>query len=251
MKIKIKAISKGFVLMTVSIIWVLIFFSSNNAQTGKILLSKPIMLEKMKENLQHRQDWHPFPTADEREPWTSLPQASRQALIARGENCLNYDWPSLPATLFLEFVHTGNRRNYERPSFARRNTLCNLVIAECMEGQGRFVDDIANGVWAICEESYWGVPAHLWMQKAGPGLPDKAEPTVDLFVGETASLLAWTSYLLGPQLDDVSPLIRQRVQRELEMRVLNPCLQRDDFWWMGFRNDRVNNWNPWCNKRCD
>ena len=116
-----------------------------------------------------------------------------------------------------------------------------------MEGQGRFLDDIINGIWLTCEETYWGVPAHLNMQRAGAGLPDIEEPTVDLFVGETANLLSWTYYLLGEKLDKVSPLVRPRIEREMQVRILEPCLTRDDFWWMGFRRGVVNNWNPWCN----
>ena len=32
---------------------------------------------------------------------------------------------------------------------------------------------------------------------------------------------------------------------EVDRRVLTPNLDRDDFWWMGFRDKGVNNWNPW------
>lgn len=118
---------------------------------------------------------------------------------------------------------------------------CN-TLAECIEGKGQFVDDIANGLWAICEESSWVIPAHLdKLQKAGKDLPDVAEPTVDLFGAETGSLLAWVTYLHGPKLDAVSPLIRKRVSRELSARILTPNLTRDDFWWM----KAAMNWNPW------
>ena len=67
------------------------------------------------------------------------------------------------------------------------------------KARGRFMDDIANGVWLMCEETYWGVPAHIGIQKRGAGLPDVTEPTIDLFAAETAELLAWTSYLLGAE----------------------------------------------------
>ena len=214
---------------------------------NKLMLSESYPKETLKNILISRTDWHPFPTANERNPWMLLPEKTRQCHIARGEHALNYDWPSLPATLFLQFARNGNRSNYERPSFNRRSTLCNLAVAECIEGKGRFIDDIVNGLWAICEESYWGVPAHLSMQEMGFGLPDIAEPTVDLFVAETVSLLAWTVYLLEPQLDSVSPLVCERIKQEMERRVLTPCVERDDFWWMGFKDNRVNNWNPWCN----
>jgi hypothetical protein len=125
--------------------------------------------------------------------------------------------------------------------------LGSLVLAECTENQGRFLDEIANGIWLICEESSWCVPAHIGVQRAGSGLPDTSEPIVDLFAAETSALLAWVDYLLGARLDAVSPLIRPRVQREIDARILTPCLERDDFWWMGFMPRRVNNWNPWIN----
>ena len=35
--------------------------------------------------------------------------------------------------------------------------------------------------------------------------------------------------------------------REVNRRILTPNLERDDFWWMGFRGGRINNWNPWIN----
>ena len=37
------------------------------------------------------------------------------------------------------------------------------------------------------------------------------------------------------------------MRREIDARILTPCLERDDFWWMGFNPRRVNNWNPWIN----
>ena len=148
------------------------------------------------------------------------------------------------ATLFLGYVRTGNRERYQSVSYGRRERLATLVLAECMEGKGRFVDDIADGVWAICEESWWGVPAHLSLQKKGNGLPDVTEPTVDLFAAETGTLLAWTSYLLPEALDSVSPLIRERIRLEVRRRIIDVNLERDDFWWMGFSRT-VNNWNPW------
>ncbi|MFN8563826.1 MAG: heparinase II/III family protein [Anaerolineae bacterium] len=100
----------------------------------------------------------------------------------------------------------------------------------------------------MCEETYWGLPAHVAMQRAGVGLPDAAEPTVDLFAAETAAALAYIDYLLGSALNDVSPLIRPRIAYEIDRRILTPNLERDDFGWMGFSSaERPNNWNPWIN----
>jgi hypothetical protein len=203
--------------------------------------------EKVAKVLVPREQWRPWPRWEDRKAWEGLSEPVRKDLVANGEKYLHYDWPDLPATLFLEYAREGNRSRYEHEHFARRTALTNLVIAECVEGKGRFLDDIANGVWAICEESFWGVPAHIGAQKAGSGLADPGEFVVDLFAAETGESLAWTSYLLGEQLDGVSPMIGKRISYEIDRRILTPCLEREDFGWMGFSGGRVNNWNPWCN----
>ena len=209
------------------------------------MLSQKYSEDVLKDILIPRDEWRPFPTALMRYAWDALPDAVRQAQIARGEECLNFEWPSVPAVRFLDYARNGNRSRYESLSFERRTALSNLVLAECVEGKGRFLDDITNGIWCICEESFWGVPAHIGVQKAGSGLPDTAEPIVDLFAAETSELLAWTVYLLGAQLDAVSPLIVPRIAREMQYRILTPLLEREDFGWMGYSGARVNNWNPW------
>ena len=211
------------------------------------MLSQTYTLDRLKRILLPREAWHPYPTVDERAPWEALPEAVRKAHIAKGEACLGFPWEPFRATLFLEMARTGSRALYERRRARHRTALCDLVIAECVEGKGRFMDDIVDGVWAACEESFWGKPFTLYMQKAGFDLPDTTEPIVALFVAEAASLLAWTSYLLGSQLDGYSSLIRPRLEREMARRMLTPCLERDDFGWMGFKDRRVNNWNPWIN----
>ncbi len=203
--------------------------------------------EKIEKVLVPRGQWNPWPKFSDRAVWEGLPEQVRKDLIANGEKYLDYEWPDLPATLFLEYAREGNRSRYEQQHFARRYALTNLLIAECVEGKGRFLDDLANGVWALCEESFWGVPAHVGAQRAGSGLPDPAEPVVDLFAAETGESLAWTYYLLGEQLDRVSPMMCKRIHYEMDRRILTPCFEREDFGWMGFKGGRVNNWNPWCN----
>ena len=193
-------------------------------------------------------EFHPHPTIAERAAWDGLSAEIRSTLLAAGEKRLGESWEILKASVQLGFVRTGNRADFEAPHAARRARLSDLVFAELVENRGRFLDAIADGLWLICEETYWGGAAHLFMQRRGLGLPDVTEPTVDLGVGETAGLLVWTQYLLGDRLDSVHPMIGERVRLELERRVLTPCLDRDDFWWMGWHRDNrpINNWVPWC-----
>jgi hypothetical protein len=193
--------------------------------------------------------WHPYPRVAEREAWQQIPEDLRAAILKRAEVSRGKDWPSLLATTALDFKRNGDRSRYESQQFGRRHRLTELVLGECVVGDGRFLDDIANGIWLICEETFWGAPAHLGAQRAKVGLPDVTDPIVDLFAAETASTMAWVHYLLGEKLNAVSPLLAPRIEVEAKRRVLDPLLERDDIFWMGLlpKRGRLNNWNPWIN----
>ena len=209
-----------------------------------------IELSSLCNTLIPQESYHPFPKWEERETWNALPQTLRNKMVVNGEKYLLFQWPALPATRFMEFVREGNRSRYEKIYFERRTALGSLVISECVEGQGRFIDDIVNGVWAFCEESSWVLSAHNVVPRGQEPLPDIHHPFVDLFAAETSALLSWTQYLLRKPLDSVTPLISERIRHETRMRIIEPYLNRD-FKWTGFMdNEPVNNWNPWCNSNC-
>ena len=75
----------------------------------------------------------------------------------------------------------GDIHGYNGPYFKRRFALGSLAIAECAEDKGRFLDDIMNGIWCICEESSWSPPANnittvnYWEPEYFP-LPDITGP---------------------------------------------------------------------------
>ena len=209
------------------------------------LLTSRYPKEKVKEFLIAPASWHPYPKISDRSEWAGLPDAVRAAHVKLAEKHLGTPWETPRASVFLDFVRNGDRSRYEAISFGRRVKLAELVIGECVENKGRFLDEIADGIWTISEETYWGVPAHVGAQKRGNGLPDVTEPTVDLFAAETGMMMAWTDYLLGEKLDAISPLIRERIRHEVSRRILQPNLARTDFWWMGVSGRVLNNWTPW------
>jgi hypothetical protein len=169
----------------------------------------------------------PFPPAADRAAWNALKDAldpeQVRALITAGELAAQEPIPPLPATLFLEFFRSGSRQEYETPWFVRRNILADLMLAECLEYQGRFLDPLLNIVWAICEESGWEFPAHH------PDLPDVEYPVVGLFAALTGAHLAELVHLLGKELH---PLAEKRIRHEVDQRILTPFLTRHDHWWL-------------------
>src|ERR1035441_199041 len=219
--------------------------ASGAAGAQRMLLSRAWPAEAIAAVLAPLDRFHPLPLARQRESWDRLPADLRAALVQSGARQMETPWQPITAALFLEFHVNGNRSRFEAAYDGRRRKLKDLVIAECVEGKGRFTPEIVNGIWTICEETFWGLPAHMDMQKAGLGLPDVREPIVDLFAAETASLLAWSYYLLRDHFAAVAKLVPERIQLEIERRILVPCFTRTDFDWMGYRGNAPGNWDPW------
>lgn len=215
------------------------------AQVTKRNLLQQFSEQQVSQWLVPQNKWKPFPqTAEE---WRKqLPDTLIKQIMANGEAALKRPFIDIPASVTLEFARTGNRSHYEALSFSKRHQLFDLVLAEMIEDKGRFTDHIVDGVWSICEETFWGATAHLPAQKAGVGLPDVQEPIVELFSAETASALAWTDYFVGPKLDKVSKLIRPRIYYEVNRRLFTPMLTAK-YSWMGggHPNAKLNNWAPW------
>ncbi len=189
--------------------------------------------------------WITLPDYKNRKFWQSLPENIRQEYISKAEAYLDYDWPVVKATDYLEFIRSGDRR--QGAYSACSNALITLVMGELVEGKGRFTDQIINAVWYFSEQTWWGWSAHLGSQKVGAGLPDINDPYVDLGVGEITSNLSWTLYLFKDEFDKVHPLVAKRLRQEIFRKSLIPYFERDDFGYMGFKGGRPNNWNPWVN----
>lgn len=189
----------------------------------------------------------PFPPARDRAAWQGLPADLRADIVARGEAWLGRATPALLATAYMDFVRTGDRSRFQQLYFDRRRQLAALALAECVEGAGRFLDGIIDGVWALAEESGWQLPAHNAYIRDTPQfiLPDASRPVIDLFAAETGALMAMVRSLLGAELDAVSPLVGQRIAREIETRIVTPYLT-EHFWWMGRGDEPMNNWTAWC-----
>jgi hypothetical protein len=217
--------------------------------TSKNLLSSTYPSSLLSKSLLSASAWHPYARVEERDAWQNVPRDISDAVIQRADKALEGPWESIPAEIFLDFKRNGNRSRFEHFYFIRRQRLTDLVLGECIQAKGRYLDEIVNGIWLTCEETFWGLPAHMFMQKAGLGLPDVIEPIVDLYAAETSASLSWIDYLLGTRLDTVSPLIRPRIRIEAKRRVLDPCLERNDFSWLGLdgKNAHLNNWTPWIN----
>ena len=189
----------------------------------------------------------PYSNISDRAAWEALDPEWKTETVLLGQSFLGFEWPYLSASDFLEFFRTGNRVHFEDKMFSKRHALNALILAECVENQGRFLPAIIDGIFSICDENAWNLPAHNSYERDCPQLPlpDLSDPVLDLFACETGAVLATASYLLSPVLDDFSPFLTKRIRYELERRIFIPY-QKRHFWWMGDGISPMNNWTIWC-----
>ncbi len=214
-----------------------------SAQTADLLSSRFTEAE-LHQVLVPRDQWVPFPALADRAGWMAADQTVLAQYHKKALEYLDYQWPGIAATTSLRYVRDGDRDEYQAASFEKRRVLGTMILAEIYEHRGRFIDPIVNGIWSICEESFWGVPAHL--PASVQGLGDVADPVVDLFAAETATFLAWADYFLGAAFDQVTPQIRKRIRHETQSRIFQPLMAKYHGWMGPTSSGRApNNWNPW------
>ncbi|WP_330281612.1 heparinase II/III domain-containing protein [Streptomyces sp. NBC_00588] len=197
-------------------------------------------------------EWSPVPSLKDRDRWQAIDRAARDRILETASASLGQPWPDLPASLFARFARDGDRSEYQDRVFARRARLARAVLAAAVSpgtetSQGAFIDEVMDGVWALCEETSWVWPAHDF-RVLGPEhglLADPDRPTLDLGASGTAVLLALTDAIVGDELDRLDPLVRRRLRREVSTRVLRPYLERDEWGWYDGSTAKLNNWNPW------
>lgn len=191
-------------------------------------------------------DFLPGRDIDDRKAWSGVSEKLRALVLADAQGALCRNWSAITAGDYLKFSRDGNRADFEALYFSRRRILNDLVLGELLQDEGRFLPAIVDGIWLICEESGWQLPAHNAYQRGGERfpLPDVDRPVIDLFAAETGALLSTIVGLLGKRLDAVSPVIVSRIEREVHKRILEPYLTTH-FWWMGNGSERMNNWTAW------
>ena len=194
--------------------------------------------EEILRRLNEKERVYDFPRASERAFWEHLPEDKKSALLDLAETAQTSEIPCLKAKDYMKYFREGNRIDFEIPYFRRRHQLTDLVLGECVEYKGRFLDDVAEMLWQIVSEPVWCLPAH---QRLTEPLPGPEEWVVDLFAAETAKVLTDVLQLLGPELEKEYCALVRRIRFEVTRRVLEVCEKEISWWYEG-----KNNWSVWC-----
>lgn len=194
-------------------------------------------------------EWFPFPAYSDRQAWDRLlNDEMKRRFVNKAEKYLKYKWQHIPASTFVSLNITGDKQAMRTIELKNREAIIYLMMGELAEGEGRFLMDIADGLWFYGTSYHWshsnqtyGQLPRYEMEKIGLG---------NVRLGATIPIV-W--YFFHEEIDKIDPSISESVQDAVKRIIIDPALQgygTDEFKWMGSIGDRLNNWNPWCNHGC-
>lgn len=233
-----------------SIVFLCLVLTKVSGYENRNLLSANQSPEKIAEYLVMNQKWVQYPSYTDRVGWNNILGKNKSLYIDRGISKLKYEWKVIKATDYLDYERTGNRMTMQNINSANNNALADLVLAELAEGNGRFIDQIINGVYYTCERTSWALSAHLNRQTTKRIIPKNSEHIVELISAETGAFLSWTYYFLNKEFDKVDPEVSDRLYSEIYKKVIIPYRTDNNIWWLGIdspKDAQFNNWTPWCN----
>jgi len=200
------------------------------------------------------QKWVPFPLYSDRAGWNRVLGDWKDEFIKRGEDALGYQWRVVTATDYLTHDRGGSQGDAGASLNSNVLKIVDLFFAELATGEGRYLDQLMNGVFAMCETTSWVLSHHLSLQKSGHFFPQSFDNAIDLVAGDVGSILAWVYYYFHDEFDKIEPEISRRLYEELDKRIMTPYLTETHFGWKGdnfnSETDHLNNWTPWCSVNC-
>lgn len=191
----------------------------------------------------------PVAAADDRSVWNIdnglVDRITAEDVLLRALEDKRKPWPVPLASDAARIYRDGDRVSWETAAFTRQHRLSRATVAAAITLDHSWIDEVADGIWLLCEQSSWCWPAHDdTFERHGNVLATISDPFLDLGAGEAVAQLAWIDHLLAAQLDNRYPGIRSRIRLEADKRVFTPFLSRHDWHWLGLDGD-VHNWNPW------
>ena len=200
------------------------------------------------------QKWVPFPAYSDRAGWDKVFGEWKDDFIARGDAALDYEWRVVTATDYLSHDRGGSQGEAWANMYSNVMTLIDLFFAELATGQGKYMDQLMNGTFYMCEVTSWVLSHHFFLQKSGHFFPQSYDNAIDLRAGDVGSVMAWVYYYFHNEFDKIEPEISRRLYEELDKRIMTPYLTEKHFGWKGDNyvpgRDHLNNWTPWCSVNC-
>lgn len=234
-----------------------------------LILSMPIITGRERENILQKEfakpgvaesfkpggEWFPYPAYADRTAWESIIyEADKKPLIERAEKALDYKWQAFTASSYLEYERSGDRSEMESYFYGNRRAIQALVVGELLEGKGRFIPQLINGLWFSCQQFSWVLSAHQNRQRSARSLPDDREHFIDHGSASYGAAVAIAYHFFHEEFDKVDPSISYTIRAAIRKHILDPYMDPMELEanrWLALAQNNtdgfVNNWTPWCN----
>lgn len=232
---------------TIFILLSLVSYAS--AQANVDILKTEYAQPGVAESFKAGSDWYPYPAYSDRKAWKELlTRTAKEKYIKKAEEHLGYKWQHIPASSFLTFNTTGDKQEMRGPDKENRVALMSLMMGELAEGKGRFLQDIADGLWFYGTSYHW----HHSNQTYGQ-LPQHEMEKIGLGCVRLGVTIPVAYHFFKEEIDKMDKRICMVVEEAVKRIIIDPAMQgygTDEFKWLGPISSKKNNWNPWCNHGC-
>ena len=187
-----------------------------------------------------------FPEFSDRKAWEKARRSKyADMIIAKADEALKAPVPQILFSHYRRYVIDGNRAEFQKLYFDRRNNLGYLALALCLTGnKEKYMSKVIDYAVAVMEEFTWTLHAHL---RWNNGILINYSRT-DLFCSETGAMMALLYHTLGSELDKEFENLSEHIRiltlsRTVYNVMYNPESAALHEWYVV---KEPNNWTPWC-----
>jgi len=229
----------------VILIVLLFLFSFSCAKAGESLLTKECNIELIPQIFVEGHSWLDFPKYEDRKFWNNVALEIKAKIIESGIKASKIPPVTLTGYDYLLFKQGESFDLVSQKIISKKTRLEDLMLAEIVEGQGRFIGEISNSVWDLCALSNWTGPESQFLQTGQLGLPSFDKAVVDELTGEIAGVLSWSYYFFENEFNKIDQNITNWIVSSVRSKFLTPNLQKYDLYWMCYQTKGVAYQTPW------
>lgn len=223
----------------------LLFFFALEVNAGGNLLTKECDYKSIPNVFIEGHSWIDFPTYKNRDAWNNVPNQLKSIVIKEGELAASKEPVQLTGYDYILFKQGQTIDLVSQKILDKKSRLEDLILAELVEGKGRFIDEISNSVWDLCALGSWTGPEAQYLQTGKLGLPSRDDVVVDELTGEIAGVLSWAYYFFEQEFNKIDPQINQWIVTEVQSRFLNPNQEKYNLYWMCYQTPKVQYQTAW------
>lgn len=227
------------------LIFQLVFLNLSISSAIQSLLTSQCDVETIPHIFVEGHSWVDFPKYEDRKFWNKISPEIKGKIIEEGFKASQNPPVALTGCDYLLFNQGDSFDRVSQKILSKKTRLEDLMLAEIVEGQGRFFREICNSVWDFCVMSNWTGPESQFLQTGKKGLPSYDKVVVDELTGEIAGILSWAYYFFENDFNKIDPNITNWIVSSVRNNFLTPNLQKYDFFWMCYQTQDATFQTPW------